>query len=63
MRAVIGEHDVDRVGHSFDDGAQEVSRDGPRGFFVQINEDELGDPVDGDQQVQPTLDGLDLGDV
>ena len=47
MRAVIGGHGVDRVRHGFDEGAQEVTGDAPRGYLVQLNEDELGDPIDG----------------
>ena len=63
MLAVVGEHGVDRVGHGFDEGAQEVTGDTPCGFLVQVEEGELADPVDGDQQIQPTLSGLDLSDV
>ena len=54
---------MDGVGHNFDEGAQEVSGDAARGFFMQLNEGELGHPIDGDEAVEPALGGLDLGDV
>ena len=31
--------------------------------LVQLDEGEVGNPVDGDQEMKPALRGLDLGDV
>ena len=63
MRAVVGQHGVNCVGHGLDEGAQEISGDASRGLFVQFHEGKLGDPVDGNQQVKPTLSSLNLGNV
>ena len=63
MGAVVGQHGVDGVGHSLDEGAEEVACDALRGFLVQFDEGELGGSVDGDQQVKLSLGGVDLGDV
>ena len=30
---------------------------------MQLNEGELGHPIDGDQEIKPALGGLDFGDV
>ena len=63
MGAVVGKHGMDGVGHGFDEGAQEVSGDPACGFFMQLNEGELGHSIDGDQQIEPALGGLDFSDV
>ena len=63
MRAVIGQHRMDRIGHGLDEGAEEVTGDASRGFLVQFDEGEFGDPVDGNQQIELALCGLDFGDV
>ncbi len=36
--AVVGQHDMDLVGHVSDEGAQEVSGDLPGGFLMQLGE-------------------------
>ena len=63
MRAVVGQHGVDCVGHGLDEGAWEVSCDASRSPLVQLHEGELGDSVDGNQQVKPALSSLNVGHV
>ena len=63
VRAVVGEHGVDRVGHGFDQGAEKVSGHASCRFLVRLDEGELGDPIDGNQEVEPALGGLNLGNV
>src|SRR3954451_9314650 len=54
---------MDLVGHSLDEGAEEVGGDAPGGFFVQLDKGELGGPVDGHQEIELALSGMDLGDI
>ena len=63
VRAVVGQHGVDPVGHGLDECAQEVTGDAARGFLVQLDKGELGCTVDGNQKVEPALCRVDLGDV
>ena len=63
MRAVVGQHGMDCVGHGPGECAQEVSCDASCGLFVQLYEGKLGDPVDCNQQVESTLSCLDLGNI
>jgi hypothetical protein len=43
--------------------AQEVARNAPRRFLVQLDEGELGGAIDGYQQVKPAFGCLHFGDV
>ena len=63
MRAVVGEHGVNPVGHGRDQVAEEVARDTPRCLLVQLHKGELGRAVDGDQQVELALLGSDFREV
>ena len=54
---------MDRVGHRLNEGAQEVCGDISRGFLVQFDEGELGDLVNGHQEIKPAISGLNFGDV
>ena len=61
--AVVGEHGVDFVRDGFEEGAEEVGGHSGGGFFVQLDEGELGCSVDGDQEIELSLLGADFGDV
>ena len=68
MGAVIGEHSVNGVGHSRDQGAQEVGGDAPGGAFIafgimQFGKRELAGAVDGDKQIQLALFSPHLCDI
>ncbi len=63
MRAVVGQDGMDPVGDGSDEGAKEIPPDPPGGFLMQFDKGELGGQVDGDQQVELALRGVDLGDV
>lgn len=54
---------MDLVGNSFDQRPQEVRGHAHGGFLVQLDEGELGGPVDGHEQIEPALLGADLGNV
>jgi hypothetical protein len=41
LRAVVGEHGVNAIGHGSDEGAQEVGCDAAGGPLVQLGEGEL----------------------
>ena len=61
--AVVGQHDMDPVGHGLDQGMQEVRGDTGRGFFMQLGKGELGGPVDRNEEVKPAFGGPYLSDV
>jgi hypothetical protein len=63
VRAVVGEHRVDLVGHCSSKSPKEVTGDAPGRFLVQLDEGELGRAINGYQQVETALLGTDLGDV
>jgi hypothetical protein len=54
---------MDVVWHGSDEGVQDVSGDTACGLLMQFDEGEFGHAVDGNQQIEPTLGGLDFGDV
>ncbi len=63
MCAVVREHGVDLVGNGGGKGSQEVAGHPAGRPFVQLDEGELGRPVDRHEQVQPAFLGVHLGDV
>ncbi len=63
VRAVVGRHGMDGARHGLDEGSEEVSGAAPRGLLVQLDKGEFGDPVAGNQQIEPSLCSLHLGDV
>ncbi len=54
---------MDLVGDCFDEVQQKVSRDAPCGLVMQLGEGKLRGPVDGDEEVEPTLGGASFDDV
>lgn len=54
---------MDAVGDSLDQGLEEAGRRLDGGGLVQLGEGELAAPVDGDEQLELTLFGPDLGNV
>ena len=63
LNAVIGQHGVDFVGDRFDKGCQEGRRGHAVCFFSELGEGEFAGPVDGHEEEELSLRGLDLGDV
>src|SRR5690606_11166304 len=63
VRAVIGEHRVDLVGHGGSESSEEIAGYSPGGLLVQLDERELAGAINGHQQVEAALLGADLGDV
>lgn len=54
---------MDLVWNRLDEGGEKVGRYAPGGFFVLLDESELGGAVDGREQIQPALLSADLGDI
>jgi len=54
---------MDLVGHGRDEMAKEVGGDRRRSLLVQLNEGELGCPVDNDEEMEHTLLGPHFRDV
>jgi hypothetical protein len=54
---------VDPVRDGFDESSQELGSDMPASLLVQSGEGDLGDPVDGDEQIELPGFGPDLGDI
>ena len=63
MGAVVGQNGMNLVGDGSHEGAKEVARDPPGGFLVQFDKGELGSSIDGDQQIELALRGVNLGNV
>jgi len=63
MAAVVGQHGADRIGHGFDEDAEDVCGDAPCGVLAQLDKGELGGPVDGLPQAELRLSGVELRDV
>ena len=63
LNAVVGKHGMDLVGNGFDQRLQEVRGHAHGGFLVQLDEGELGGPVDRHEQVEPAFLSTDLGNV
>src|SRR5436189_2917319 len=63
MRAIVGENRVNSVGHSRDQGAQEVARNAASDPLMQLDKGELGRAIDRDQPVKLALLGSDFREV
>ena len=63
MRAVVGQHRVDLVGHGGGKGPEEVAGDTPRRLLMQLDKGELGGPVDRHEKVELALFGSHLGNI
>jgi hypothetical protein len=53
---------VHLVGHSRDQGAQEVSSNPGCGFLIQLSKGKLAGAIDGDEQIKPPLFYVHMGD-
>jgi hypothetical protein len=63
LDAIIGQNDVEPVGHGGDQVTQEGCGGHLPGLLVQFNESELGSAVDGDEEIQLALSRLNLSDI
>jgi hypothetical protein len=63
VRTIVGEHRVDPVGDGGGESPEEVAGDPAGGLLMQLDEGELARSVDGDEQIEPALLGMHLGDV
>lgn len=63
LNAVIGQNRVDLVGNGSDQGDEEGPSRHPVGALDQLHEGELARPIDGHEQVELALGGLNLGEV
>lgn len=63
LNAVIGEDDVEPVGHGSDQVAQERSSGHLPGFWMQLDIDELRCPINGDEHVEFAFSRLHFRDV
>src|SRR5215831_11321800 len=63
LDSIVGEHDLDLVGHSGDKGLQEGARSLRIGFVDELSDRELGGAVDRDKEIELALLGLHFGDV
>jgi hypothetical protein len=61
--AVVCQNGVDLVRDCLDQIPQEVGRDAPRGFLVQLGESELRSSINSDEEIEPSHRGANLGDV
>ena len=60
---VVRQNSVDLVRDCLDQVPQEVGRDTPGGFLVQLGEGELRGSVDSDEEIKPSHGSTNLGDV
>ena len=63
LDAIIGEHDVEPVGHGRDQVAQEGCGGHFSGLLVQFHESELGGAVDCDEEIQLAFGRLNLSNI
>lgn len=63
MSAVIGKYGMNFVREGGNEGTQEVGRDAARGLRNELNESELGGPVDGDEEIELAFSGTHLGKI
>ena len=63
LDAVIGEHGMDRIGHSLDQGVEKSRGDLGVGSFGKLDEGKLRGPVDGDEQMELAFLGAHFGDI
>jgi hypothetical protein len=61
--AVVRQNGVDLVRDCLDQVPQEVGRDTPRGFLMQLGEGELRSSVDSYEEIRPSHRSANLGDV
>ena len=63
LDAVISQDRVDRVGNGRDQSDEEARCRDPVGAPDQLHEGEFAGPINGDEQMELALGGLNLGDV
>lgn len=63
VRAVVGEHGVNPVGHGRDQAPEEAAGNAARGPLVQLGKGELAGAVDRYEGVEAALFGVHLGDL
>ena len=63
LDAIIGEHDVEPVGHGGDQVAQKGSGGHFPGLLVQFHESKLGGAVDGNEEIQLACSRLNLSNI
>src|SRR5512132_1990098 len=63
LDAVVSQDGVDLRGHGRDEGRGEGRGSDAVGFVHQLDEGELAGPVDGNEEVELSFGGLQLGDV
>lgn len=63
LDAVVREDDMNAVGHGSGQTAEELTGRGAGLVRMQLGVSELRRAVDGDKQVEPSLRGVNLGDV
>lgn len=63
MGAIVGQDDVDPVGHDFDNMAQKVGGGLAKGLAMQLDEGEFARAINGHEEIEPALRRLHLGDV
>ncbi len=60
---VIGQNDVDLVGHGLDEGFQKGGCRNPAGFLLHLDKCEFARPVDGNGKIELALSGSHFGDI
>jgi len=63
MGAIIGQCDVDLVGHGLDKMLEKISCGSAQGFAMQLDEGEFACAINGYEEVEPALRRLHLGNV
>ena len=63
VRAVVGQNRMNLAGTGGRERSEEIPRDAAGRLLMQLDEDKLRSPIDGDQEVEPAFVGMDLGDV
>lgn len=63
LDAIIGEDDVDAVGHGGDQIAQELGGIHLSGFVIEFDEGKFGCPVNRHKEIEFALGRLDLGNI
>jgi len=63
LASIVGEHDLDPVGHGGDNSLQEEARGLGIGLVDEPSDRELGGAVDRDEEIELALRGQHFGDV
>ena len=63
LDAIVSQDSVDRVGHCLDESGEEGGGGDAVGLVHQADEGELAGPVDGNEEIELSFGGLNLGDV